>query len=138
MTHAAQLPKCISVLICDDVYRDEATKKLVIVGTFNQIHAPEIPCRHQRMHVLFSLADGHGEFDLCVRVEHAESGNTLVEMRGPAQLTDRLQITDINIVLENLEFAAPGKYWISILADDDEIGARPFFVQHGGDAMNSE
>lgn len=119
---------CISIIICDDIYRDERTKKLVIIGTFNNLTTPSFPCAHRRMRVLFTLTNGKGDYDVHLSIEHEESGSKLIDLGGPMRITDPLAISDIDIEIENLVFANPGKYWVVLRADGRIIQQRPFIV----------
>jgi hypothetical protein len=128
MSIAKERPTCISVVICDDIYRDEQTKKLIIVGTFNQISAPAVPARHARMCVLITLTGGRGEHEMTVAIEHAETGERSTEVSGPLELENPLLICDLNLTLNGAVFPAYGKYWLDVLVDGELIGQRPFQV----------
>lgn len=119
---------CISIIVCDDIYRDEQTKKLVIVGTFNNIFAKSFPCRHRQFRVLFTLTNGSGPYNLSLSIENARTGNVLMELKGPARLDDPLQITDVDVGIENMVFPEPGKYWIILRSDEIIVAQRPFMV----------
>ena len=121
-------PTCVSIIVCDDVYRDEATKKLVIVGTFNFLHTPGFPCRHPGMTVLFTVTNAVGKYDLSLCVEHEQTGQKVMEISGPFEVGNPLAISDINMRLENLVFNEEGKYWVVLSADGEIIGQRPFVV----------
>ena len=129
MTNSPEKLSCISIIVCDDVFRDETTKKLVVIGTFNRIWAKEIPCTHRRINVLFSVTNARGRYDLKVSVEHEKTGRKVIELGGPFEVKSPLDIYDINLVLENLVFCDEGKYWVEIKADGEIIQQRPFFVQ---------
>ena len=130
MPQNPELPTCISIILCDDVYRDERTKKLIIVGTFNNINARSFPCVHQKMTILFTLTNAKGTYDLALSVESAKTGHLICEMKGPAQLNAKLQTVDVDVALQNLSFPEPGKYWITLKADGEIISQRPFTVKH--------
>lgn len=119
---------CVSIIICDDVYRDEATKKLIIIGTFNNIRANSTPCKHPRMVVLFTITNGHGEYDLSLSIEFERTGGLVTEFRGPLKLKDPLALYDINVTLTDMQFPEPGKYWVVLKADGEIIQQRPMFV----------
>ena len=119
---------CISIIVCDDVYRDEQTKKLVIVGTFNTIFAQSFPCRHQQFRVLFTLTNGSGPYNLSLSIENARTGNVLMELKGPATLDNPLQIADVDVGIENMVFPEPGRYWITLRSDERIVTQRPFIV----------
>jgi hypothetical protein len=125
---SAELPQCLSVIICDDIYRDEDTKKLIIVGTFNTIHPHRFPWTHPKMCVLFTLTNGRGEYRMSLSVEHARSGVEIARISGPLKMTQPLAISDFNVVFQNLPFTTDGKYWVSVKVDDTIIMQRPFVV----------
>lgn len=123
-----EAPHCISILISDEIYRDEQTKKLIVVGTFNNINARSFPHKHPRFSVLFTLTNGQGTWDLCLAVEHARSGQRIFAMQGPARLSNPLQIADIHIVLEDIFFPEAGKYWVEVSANGTILAQRPLVV----------
>lgn len=121
-------PTCLAILLCDDVYRDERTKKLVIVGTFNQVSSRVFPCAHQRMRVLFTLTNAKGDYDLALTIEHEKTGHEILGIKGKATLKDPLQISDFDVGIENLVLPEPGKYWVILKADGELIAQRPFLA----------
>ncbi len=121
---------CISAIICDDVFRDEMTKKLVIVGTFNVLTTGSFPAVHPRMCLLFSLTNGKGEYQLSVSVQHEASGIEVVRVGGPFHMPTPLAVADVDVRFGNLHLPAAGKYWVVIESDGVPINQRPFFVQH--------
>lgn len=123
---------CVSIIVCDDVYRDERTKRLIIVGTFSRITTAALPCRHQRMVVLFTLTNGRGRYELSLGIEHEQTGQVIVEVNGPLQQENPLAINEINVTLDNLVFPHEGKYWVVVKADKEIIGQRPFIVRVRG------
>jgi len=120
---------CVSILVCDDVYRDEQTKKLVIVGTFNQITTASFPCMHPKMSVLFTLTNGNGTYDVALAIEHEESATMIAELKGPLQVTDPLAINDVIVQFVGAVFPKAGKYWVVLKANGEIIGQRPFMVK---------
>ncbi len=120
---------CLSILICDDIYRDERTKKLVIVGTFSTINVRQFPSRHHKMRILFTLTNGHGTYDLKLSIRRARDEKALVEISGQAKLMNPLQIADIDIEINDLVIPEPGKYWVSLDADGEPLASRPFIVE---------
>ncbi len=120
---------CISIIICDEVYRDEVTKKLVIVGTFNRIATQGLPCQHPAMTVLFTLTNGRGKYDLSLSIEHEKTGATIAELRGPVEVTDPLMMSDVSVKLGNVTFPEAGKYWVTLKADEEIIQQRPFAIK---------
>ena len=121
-------PDCLSIIICDDVYRDEHTKKMVVVGTFNNINTSTFPCRHPRLTVLFTLTNAVGDYSLSMRIEHEKTGRVIMEMEGPFHVDSPLMISDVNVQLGQLIFHEEGKHWVVLAADGAILAQRPFFV----------
>ena len=122
-------PKCISMILCESIHRDERTKNLILVGTFNRITGKSLPIPLPKFCVLFTLTDGQGEFDLSLSIENADSGQPLVEMKGPMTLSDPLSISDFDVEFKGLVFAEEGKYWLVLKANDEILNQRPFEVK---------
>lgn len=133
MNDSLERPSCLSIIISDAVYRDEVSKKLIIVGTFNTIHAQSFPHRHDHMNVLFSLTSGRRVYEVTLAIENGSTGATLTEIKGPMRLDNPLQITDVNVELRNLEFPEPGKYWVTLRVDGEIICQRPFMIAGPGE-----
>jgi hypothetical protein len=116
-------------LIADEVYRDEQTKKLIVIGTFNSVLAESLPCVQPRMVVLFTLTNGNGSYDLQLSVEHERTGRPVVEMSGPITLDGPLQIVEVNVGLGGVVFPEEGKYWVVLRSDGEILSQRPLIVQ---------
>lgn len=128
MSKTPELPECLSVIICDEIYRDEVSKKLILVGVFNVIKAAAFPAKHPRMTVLFTLTNGQGTYDMSLSLEHASTGAAIAEIKGPLKLQNPLEIVDFNVELGGLQFPEPGKYWVIVKIDGAIINQRPFVV----------
>ena len=129
MTEAAETPTCLSIILCESIYRDEKTKNLILVGTFNRVRAVTgFPLQHPKACVLFTLTGGPGQYDVSLTVEHEETSQALLEMRGPMTLTDPLSINDFVVELHGLQFPEPGKYWIVLKANEAILNQRPLEV----------
>lgn len=120
---------CLSILVCDDVYRDESTKKQIIVGTFNRIAGHEFPIRHPKMTVLLSVTNGRGKYELKVSVVNASTDALLMEVSGPFAMDNPLNIIDINLEIVGIIFPVPGKYWVNVEVDGELIASRPIQVE---------
>jgi len=120
---------CLSIIVCDEIYRDERTKKQIIVGTFNRIGATEFPVRHPKMSVLVSVTNGRGNYELKVTVVNASTEALLMEVSGPFTMNSPLDIIDINLEIVGIIFPSPGKYWVNVEADGNLIASRPVRVE---------
>ena len=123
-----ELPECIAIILCDDIFRDERTKKLVIVGTFNDIRAHSFPTVHRQLKVLFTLTNARGKYNIALSIENARTGDAIMTLEGPAELSDPLKIFDFDIGIVDLPIPEAGKYWVTLRADGEIIAQRPFTV----------
>lgn len=119
---------CISIILCDDVYRDELTKKMVIVGTFNNIFAAKLPVEHPKMCVLFTVTNGNGTYDVSLAIEHEASGREIVRVGGPIDVRNPLAIHDVNVDIRGVKLSEAGKYWIILRSGEAILQQRPFHV----------
>ncbi len=128
MTANPEQLTCVSMIVCDSVFRDERSKKLVIIGTFNRIIAAKVPCIHPKMVVLFSVTNGNGVYNVSVRIVHERTGHEVINIAGPMKIDDPLAIADINVELQGVVFPQDGKYWVELKADGVILQARPLLV----------
>lgn len=123
-------PNCIALILCDQIYRDAATKKMVIIGTFNRILTTKLPAVHPIMTVLFTLTNARGKFNIYLEIEHESSGAHVLRGGGPMEISDPLAIADILLEFRNIKLDAEGKYWVKVVLEDGEILCqRPFWVE---------
>lgn len=125
-----ETPTCVSIILCDDLYRVMDGAKLAIIGTFNAIKAPNFPAVHSRMWALFTVTNCRGEYDFSLTIENASTGLPLFEVRGPFRQNDPSQIADFHLCLQGVVFPEPGKYWLVLKSDGEIIGQRPLLVEH--------
>jgi hypothetical protein len=120
---------CLSIVVCDEVYRDEITKKLILVGTLNAIVSNDVPCRIPKLTVMFSLTNGKGNYNVVVTIEHADTGQEIVSLGGPLRVEDPLAVMDMVMPLVNVAFPVEGKYWVVVKADGEILVQRPIWVK---------
>lgn len=122
------LPSVMSINICDLIIRDELTKKVSLIGLFNTIRANSFPCKHPQLHIHITLTNGHGSYQAEVRFVNSESSKPIAGMRGELVFKSPLQIVEMNLFWQRLNFEKPGDYLVEILCDGELIGTRKFIV----------
>jgi hypothetical protein len=129
----AQTPKCLAILLCDDVMEDKRTNKKVIIGTFNVIGARKFPYRHPSMTLYFVLTDGRGEMP--VRVEMIrdlradQGGQRIFELSGNAKFENPLVVAELVLTIRDMHLPGPGIYTLRVLVNDAFIGERKIQVK---------
>ena len=121
-------PVLLAVNICDQVIRDETSKKISLIGLFNQIHATTFPARHPLLHVYVSLINGHKEYEGELRFVNEKDNSIVFSTKGKVPLQNPLQCAELNFAVKNLQFDTPGKYRVEFLCDGSPVGGREFIV----------
>jgi len=122
-------PSVVSINVCDSIIRDEVTKKVSLIGLFNTIRANNFPCKHPQLHVYIALTNGHGKYKAEVRFTNADQSKPIAGMRGELDFKSPLQVVEINLCWQRLNFPKAGEYIVEILCDDGIlIGTRKIIV----------
>jgi hypothetical protein len=122
--------ECISLILCRDIYRDEETKNLILVGTFNNINTSAIPFSYPSLSVLVTLTNGLGQYDLQISIEHEETGTEVMRAGGPLVIAHPESINDLNVKLQGVPFQHAGRHWIVMRSNGEVIQRRPFTIAH--------
>jgi hypothetical protein len=119
---------CVSVIICDDIFKDQMSGKIAIWGSFNNIVTSKLPATHPRMSIFVTITNGRGQRNLAVCIENARTSESIVEISGPMQFRSPLDIIDLVIGLHRVNFSEYGKYWVAVKEDGRLLAQRPFMV----------
>ncbi|MCI0651970.1 MAG: hypothetical protein L0Z55_08805 [Planctomycetes bacterium] len=116
------LPHVQAVILCDHIYRDDATGKCVLAGTFNRVYLDEFPEDYQPAAIYMNLSDFTGRHNVRFRfvrlVDHAvltESPNFVIKH------DDKIEPHECIFDLPPLTFPSPGRYSLDILFNGDPI-----------------
>ena len=121
-------PSVLSINVCDAIIRDELSKKVSLIGLFSIIRANSFPCTHPSMHVYIALTNGHGKYQTEVRFVSLEESKPIMGMIGELNFQNPLQVVEMNLCWQRLNFEKPGEYEVEVLCDGDRVGARKFMV----------
>lgn len=121
-------PHVLSINICDSVIRDEATKKVSLIGIFNTIKANSLPCKHSLLHAYVALTNGHGKYKTEVRFSHLGEQKPIAAMVGDLEFQNPLQVIELNLRWQNLSFDKDGEYVVEVFCNGSLIGTRRFRV----------
>lgn len=121
-------PTVLSINICDIIIRDEITKKASLIGLFNTIRVSKFPCKHPQLNVHIALTNGHGTYQAEVRFINARQNKPIAGMRGELVFKSPLQVVEMNLCWQRLNFESDGEYHVEILCEGSLIGSRKFLV----------
>lgn len=124
-----QKPILLAINICDQIIRDEATKKISLIGLFNTIKADTFPIRHSLLHVYVAITNGQGEYEGELRFVNLSNRQLVAKALGKIGFYNPLEVYEFNFAFQNLEFSSEGKYAVEFLCDGELVGgAREFIV----------
>ena len=103
-------PKALAMILCDQVMRDEETKKSALIGCFNEIIAPSYPALHHNFAVYVALTEGHGQYVGALRFSLQETDEELMQAEGRFRLDDPLTVMELVIRIRAVSLPKPGKY----------------------------
>jgi hypothetical protein len=122
-------PYALSIVLCDLLYKDSASGKTSMLGTFSQINARSFPARHPLMYLHVELTDGRGKVRLRLRLVNAEEDlPPLFEGEAEIELTDPRTVAEIGFQLQNVVFPGQGEYRFQLYGNGDLIVERRLLV----------
>ena len=125
-------PALLAMVICDQIIREEGTKKLSLVGLFNRIQAKKFPCVHSKLHVYLAITDYIGETN-CELIFSDSDGREIVKLAGPIKFPDRLSVIEMNFGMNNIPLPQSGMYHFDFKINGILLGHRKFKVDQSED-----
>jgi hypothetical protein len=127
--NAGSEPYALAMVVCDFVWRDPATGKCTILGTFSSIGAPAFPCSHPLMAVFVTVTDGRGKTPVKLRLIDADEENEpLFEGEVEVEWTDPRMIVEMIFVVQGIAFPAPGEYRFQLFSNSVPLMERRIVV----------
>jgi len=121
--------KCISILLCERVYRIAGTPgHVIIINAFHHLTMSKFPCKCGSMTVLYTVTDGHGEYAMTLSLSYAESGHEVGQWTVRQRMDNPLVVADVQLILNDVSLPAPGKYLFDLKCEGEPIASRPFYV----------
>lgn len=117
MTPTRILPDLQCSLLCEEV-RQEITGNFFLIGVVNFVRVPQLPIVALRLSVFNRWVAGLGNFTETVRLIAPDQVTVLRKAELKFKLQDTaLPATNVT-VLNQVEFKAPGSYFVEVIVDD--------------------
>ena len=123
----SEKPVPLALLVADRVYHDRGTGKWVVAGIFSSIGFSSLPRTYDTMEVFFQVTNVSQPVDLRLRVEHSD-GETLLDVGGPIHAKSPLEVIPRRVLLRQLPFKKPGKYWVMLKSGSEILTQVPLYV----------
>ena len=129
MSHTAIVPYCLSMVVCDSIWRDSATSKFFLLGTFSDLNARDFPCIHHEMAVFIELTDGRGEMPFKITLIDAdEEREPLMVLEGKVDFEHPREVLQYGLNLPPTEFPEAGEYRLKLEVNGEFIIERRIVV----------
>ncbi len=111
------LPDLQCSLVCEEI-RQEVTGNFILIGVINFIRVPQLPVMALKLSLFNRWTAGVGKFTESVRLVAPDQTTVMRKGEVKFALQDAaLHATNIT-VFGQVEFKAPGTYYIEVLVDD--------------------
>ena len=111
------LPDLQASLLCEDI-RQEATGNLILIGVINLIRVPQLPVTAFKLFIFNRWTAGVGQFTESVRLVAPDQTTVLRKGEVKFGLQDANHSATNVTVFGQVEFTAPGIYFVEVLVDD--------------------
>jgi hypothetical protein len=123
-SHNLPLPQVLSFLACHDVYRDERTGAVILIGPTSHLPLTQFPT-HVRLSVYADFTGGHGRYE--ARVCLLDGSDDVVwgwTLPKPIEHTEPL--LPHQVMFHDLKVAVPrlGRYRLVLLFNGTEVAHR--------------
>ncbi len=127
----------LTLLLADFASFDDS-KKLNVMGIFNEVNAKQFPALHPSMVVVTKLSATAAEANLVrklnIKLMDDDATLTLVDFKRDITIQEptagrRKEFANI-LRLNNIMFPHAGTYQVSVLIDGDDKGHTPLYVVH--------
>ncbi len=104
-------PSVDSLLICQNILRNEELGLCTLVNVYNVVVGRSFPLTLDGLHLYLLLMDGEGSFDLCIDLIDAASEHALTSFPLETQvLVDRLLPHEVMLCIDRILIPAAGRY----------------------------
>jgi hypothetical protein len=119
-----QVPVLQAIVMADNVYTDERTRKKIIAGTFDTMWASTFPGAFGRkVQAYIAIRNVRGEVPLTLRYVDLQSNEALFEMEGTIESDDPLKPFELIVEIPGLPMPHVGVYALEVLSNDVSIGS---------------
>lgn len=124
-------PKCLALVLCEQVIQDRETRNLTLVNIFNTISASPVGKgvpRHDRLAVFVSLTNGRGQSQGKLVIKDADE-REVFHGEGPVVFPDPVTVVEMTFDIRRLPLPCEGEYTIEFWCGAEMVNQRKFRVK---------
>jgi hypothetical protein len=122
-------PVALSLLLCERVIVDHATKQPSLISVFTGLAVDGFPSPEQRFCLFVPLTSGRGEGTLKLVVNRLDTGEPVYEQQHLIRFPNPLAVVNVTLRLRAIRFPVPGRYEFVLFADSDLVAQRTLHVR---------
>lgn len=111
------LPDLQASILCEEV-RQESNGNFFLIGVINLIRVPQLPIVATRLCIFSRWTAGVGQFIETVKLIAPDQTTVLHKGEVKFELKDPSMHSTNVLVFGNIEFKAPGNYFVEVTVDD--------------------
>jgi len=124
-----EMPKCIALVVCNEVIEDKQTNNKSLISIFNRIMVNGLPAIQPKMYIMASLTGAKGEWNTTFEII-GPKGQVIFSADGKLGLNDPMSVIDIVIQIINLPLQENGAYTARIICEKGRLlNNRRFVVE---------
>jgi hypothetical protein len=119
-------------LLCDEVIKDELTKKLSFIGLFDKINSNKLPITQSKIYIVsrwLNISDGleHIQNFKIIREQDGEEIYDSKKNENPFLLKNKKDNHTVIAVINNIRFDQAGNYYILFFLDGEVQPQKIYF-----------
>ncbi len=119
-----KLPSVLGMVLCDRMDWTSRPGQVSLVDVFQSRHFATFPTPAQRFTVYTALYDGVGEGTMEMLISRLETEQDILQIRRWCTFPGRSYTVNLETLIRNCEFPAPGQYSLSLKFDNRELALR--------------
>ena len=124
-----QKPYALAMVICDFIWRDLATGKCSLLGSFSFIAARNFPAVHPSLGVYAAITDGRGKIPIVFQVVDVdEVEEPIFKAESEVDFKDPRAVSEWILNIQGLSFPKPGEYRFQLFAGSEFLLERRLLV----------
>lgn len=123
-------PQARSLLLCDYLVVEEATRNVTLVNCFTRKVFDQFPSHPIDIVAFSPLSNGFGKFDIQVVAEHLGTLQLIYKHQSTAMFLDRLAENRFYLRLKGISFPVPGSYSFSLMIENEILAETRINVLH--------
>ncbi len=130
MAEKSITPTKDAMLLCDSIITEVGTGKKSLIGVFEVISTPELPCQHYSLSVYVKFTSALGDYTFNLKLIDLTKNEIIGEAAIPEKIKikEKLISYELAFNLQGLKFNQAGKYEFQVFANNEMFANKTFEI----------